>query len=315
MICSLLFALLSLTPITEPVSCGLKTEFRLMHGVVPMTEWSSVPGLPFSDSGTFSEVTFHSGTSKCFRALSSGATAGLHPSIGSYVNRSGYAGFLQVKGFQVTVCEFQNGFNPGFSFRGISAEARDALSDDPAFFAEYSWRNLLLAGGENTFAGGIQLDLTESLSLGPAWCRDRELSRFWVSSDIELGPLRFQSGGAVVDSSFSRRANLCVNTAIAELTAGYDEEDLFGRAKMGYGPAEFCLSLPEWGFLLLVKPDNRFLLSLSHREGGVLQGEVQMELHGVVAGGSVSRFDSGEWNCGFTFGISTGTRYTGFSAN
>ncbi len=315
MIATLLFALLSLTPVTEPLSCGLKTEFKLMNGIVPMAEWSSVPGLPFSDSGTFSEVTFHSGTSKCFRALSSGATAGLHPSIGSYVNSSGYAGFFQVKGIQVTVCEFQNGFNPGISFKGVSVEARDALSEDPSFFAEYSSQHVLLAGGETAFAGGLQLDLTENMSVGPAWCQDREISRFWISSDLEFGPLRLQSGGAVLDSTFRRRANASVSTPLAEFTAGYDEEDIFGRAKVQYGPAEVCISLPDWGFLLLVIPDDFFLFSLSHTEGGSLLGEVQTRLHGVVAGASVNRYDNGEWNCGFTFGISSGSRITGFSAN
>lgn len=303
MICALLSALLALTPITNPLACGPESEFRLIHGLVPGQDWASVPGMPFSNKGTFSEITYHNGSSRSFRALSSGPTAGLNFAIGSYVNSEGYAGFLDIQDFQVKVCEFKSGLNAGASFRGASVEARDAGSDDPAFFAGYSSEHVLLAAGETVFTGGFFLNLAENVSLGPAWCQDRELARFWMATQMEFGPLRFHSGGAVTDSSFRRRADATLDCGVAEITAGIDEEEFFMITETQLGAAELSVCVPHWGFHLLLKPGDNYLVSLSHKEGGELSGELQFSFNGFVTGLTCNRETGGKWTSGFLAGL------------
>ncbi len=124
-----------------------------------------MPGIPLRRTGTFSELTYHTGGRGSFRVLSSGPTAGIHPSIGSLVGGGGYAGWLSAADATVSLCDHGN-YSLASTYRGFTLDYRE----NSGFFGGYSSERFQAAGGPEAFVAGISPAIGEGFSLGPAWC-------------------------------------------------------------------------------------------------------------------------------------------------
>ncbi len=304
---ALFLAICSLAPVTEPVSCGKELQFLLIQGLVPESGWSQVPGIPFSPESVFTEVTFHQSSDRSFRVLSTGVTAGLKPSAGSRITKDYYASFLEVSGFRAELWEFDRGTGAGVSYGGAEFQIRNLTGNNPSLLGGYHSERITLAAGEEAFTAGFTLTPAQWVSIGPAWCQDKNTGRFWFVSRINCRPLKISSGGAVTDSTFRRRFTANIDIDYISLTAGTDEEDpvLFLESSAGCCSLSVCLSNP--GFHLLFTAADNLTASVSHTEGGQLSGELQVSIRGFVAGITAKREHGNHWETGAVLGISFGS--------
>lgn len=292
----ILFVFLSLlTPITNPVSGGAVTDLRLKNGLIPSDDWIQVPGVPFEESGTFTEITFMGGSRRCFRVLSRGPTAGFMPSIGSFVSEDGYAGYLSLAGVSVSVCDF-SGYSISSTYSGFTLEAREEWG----LLGEYRSESFLFAGGDNTFTAGVSPSVAENIRIGPAWCHDPEGEAFWVDASVRFKAFLFESAGAIEEDSALRRAKAEFSSGKFYASAGYDGESLFGLA--GLSPV-LLLEWPDWGISSIIQPSSRSLLCFSHNQGGDFQGELQLSFSGISGGFTLHRNSGGGFSSGFTLGL------------
>ncbi len=284
-----------LTPITSPVTGGTALEFRMMQGLVPDPGWIRVPGIPLEKRGTFSEITYHSAGGSSFRVLSSGPTAGLHPSIGSLVSRDGFAGWLSAAGATVSLCDYDSR-SIASSYRGFTLDYRE----NAGFFGEYRSGLIQAAGGPDAFVAGFSPEIGEGVTLGPAWCRDRLGSSLWLRGSVTMGALLVETGGAVEEERALPRARASIASGGLLASLGYDRGKLFGQA----GPSpEFLIQWPRWGVSCLFEHGDHILLSMSHSTGGRFRGEFQMAIRGISGGFSFTRRMGGKVTGGFTAGI------------
>jgi len=284
-----------LSPLYPPVSGGKIEEFRYVHGLVPWGEWVLVEGLPFSADESFTEVTYAAECRKTFRVLSSGNTAGLRASTGSFVSSDGYAGFLAASDFSLSICDFGD-YALASSWKGITIDYRE----EGGLQGEYRSETILLAGGKETFTAGISPEIAENVRFGPSWCQDSRGGRLWVQGAASRGSLMLSSGGAVTESGAVYRASAAARSGNFALSAGYDDSELFGSA--GLDPL-FLIHWPRWGFSSVVNPSRSLLLCLSHKQGGLFRGEVQISIMGVSGGVTLNRLSGGDYHGGFSVGI------------
>ncbi len=284
-----------LTPLTGPVAGGAALEFRMIQGLVPAPGWKIVPGIPLRRTGTFSELTYHTGGRGSFRVLSSGPTAGIHPSIGSLVGGGGYAGWLSAADATVSLCDHGN-YSLASTYRGFTLDYRE----NSGFFGGYSSERFQAAGGPEAFVAGISPAIGEGFSLGPAWCEDRHGGSAWLRGSFSRGALLVETGGAVEEDRALPRARATLASGGLMASAGYDRGKLFGQA--GLSP-EFLVQWPRWGVSCLFEPRDDVLLFMSHATGGRFSAEFQIAFHGISGGFTFTRMTGGRMAGGFTGGI------------
>lgn len=283
------------TPVTSPVSGGRALEFRFLTGLVPDQGWIEAVGIPFRpEDRTFTEVTYSEGEDRVFRVLSSGGTAGLHPSVGSAASGDGYAGFLAVSGAFLAVCDYQ-GFSVSSSWKGVTADYRE----ETGLMGEYRSESLLLAGGSEAFTAGFSPELTENLRLGPAWSRDGDGGYLGILGKLLLGGFQAESGVAATGDAVVQRTHATCSAAGLTARACYDGEELYGT----FGPEPLIqVEWPCWGVSSALAAGSS-ILCLSHSQTGRFQGEFQMVVKGVSGGLTLSRNHGGGFIAGFTLGI------------
>ncbi len=301
-----LLVLTALVPMLQPVSTGGAHDFRTMYGLVPEAGWEGVPGIPFIPGEDFAEAVYMHGPRRTFRVLSTGSTAGVRPSVGSWVAEGAYAGFLEFSGAELRLWEFEAGKGAGLRWAGASVEARDLTGEDPRFFGEYSSGGIQVAAGEDAFCAGFSLRAWDNLRLGPAWLHHRGRSEPWVMARASLGPLEFRSGGALDDSISRRRVSAALTVGPLLLQAGMDEDEPLASIAAALRECSISVNPIEPGLHLAARPVPELLASVSHREGGEFSGEVQLALIGrrVIAGAAARRESGGRWSAGFMMGVS-----------
>ncbi|HPJ28233.1 MAG TPA: hypothetical protein PLM22_04820 [Candidatus Sabulitectum sp.] len=301
-----LLVLTALVPMLHPVSTGGDHEFRTMYGLVPESGWECVQGIPFTPGEDFAEVICMHGPQRAFRVLSTGSTAGLKPSVGSWVTEDEYAGFLELSGIELRLWEFEAGKGAGFRWAGASLEARDLSGEDPHFFGEYSTETIQAAAGEEAFCAGVALRVWDGLRLGPAWLYHQGRSEPWVTARASMGPLELRTGGALEDSLSRRRISAALTAGPLLFQAGVDEDEFLARVAASLWECSLSVNPMEPGVHLMARPVPDVLASLSHREGGEFSAEVQLAiLNRMFIAGAAARRDSRDrWTAGFMLGIS-----------
>jgi len=299
----ILAGLFALVPIIQPVSCGNRLDFSMMYGLVPEEGWTGVSGIPFATGDVFTEATFLTGPKGCFRVLSTGVTAGLRPSIGSWVTKDTYAGFLEVSGVEARFWDLGRGTGAGVSRGAVTIEARNLKAEDPDFYGGYSSRRVILAAGEKAFTAGFALPLAEGVLVGPAWCQDTDAGRLWVVSELSSGPLKITSAGAVTGSSFRRRVFAGLDLGFTMLQAGLDEDEPIAAVFTGFGSCSLSVCPTDPGFQITIRPAGSIMSSFSHRYGGELTGEIQFSYSRLTAGAVLARENGNRWTYGFMAGL------------
>lgn len=301
----ILVVLTLLTPVSSVISGGRGTAFNLKSGLIPSEQWLSVPGIPCSGPGSFTEVTYISDRS--IRVMSSGVTAGLDPLLASWVNEDGYVGYFLLGGFSLRGFDISGADGFAASFHGATIDLRRDASRGTMLYGEYTSDHVSTAAGEAAGLAGVSFSVNEWIGIGPQLCMKDGAGKLWILGNAEAGPLTLTSGAALQEDQFRRRFSAVLDEGSLSLTTGIDEKDLFGKAEITADFISIEVPFPEWGITALVKPSDRALFLVSHGQGGECRGEVQLSFHGMTGGLVLTREHPGHWQAGIIAGINIGS--------
>jgi hypothetical protein len=294
-----------ITPVSGVVSGGRSIAFNLKSGLIPSEEWLYVPGIPCSDPGSFTEITYSSNES--MRVLSSGVTAGLNPLLASWVNEDGYAGYFLLGGFSLRGFDLHQREGLAASFHGATIDLRRDTSCGTMVYGEYTSDHVSAATGEAAGVAGISFSVMDRIRLGPQWCAESGSGKLWILGNAVAGPLTLSSGAAVREDQFRRRCSAVLDAGFLTFTTGIDEKNLFGKAEAVAGCISVEVPVPEWGITVLMKPSDAALFLISHGQGGEFRSEVQLSFHGITGGLLLAREHPGHWQAGVIAGINIGS--------
>lgn len=298
--------LLLLTPVSGVVSGGRLTSFSMKSGLIPVSEWMYVPGIPGADTGTFTEVTMQSGFEKCFRVISSGETAGMDPLVASIVTEDGFAAQLVLGGICVRCVRGENTGSYAMLYESIALDLRGSSFSDLSIAGEYSTDELILAGTENSGAFGAAFNFCESISLGPAYCMDGDGGNFWFMSSISCGAVKIVSAPAIDEESSFRRLYSSLEHNDMYLVSGWNGVEYFTEFSLRGADLIASVSLSDPGIMIGYQPSGALMFLTSHRQDGWFQGEVQGKYRSITSGVNCLRSPGGTFRFGFSVGIDMG---------
>ncbi|MCK5785545.1 MAG: hypothetical protein KAH54_03190 [Candidatus Sabulitectum sp.] len=302
----LMWSLILLTPVSGVVSGGRSISCGMEGGLIHVSEWMHVPGLPVEKRGSFSEITFQGGVQRVFRVISSGETAGFNPLIASRVTTDGFAAQMAVGVFSMLCLKTEERENYSVSYDNATIDFRGSSFSDLRPGGEYHDKYLLIAATENTSALGFSIPFCETLAIGPAYTTDRSGADIWLLGEAALGPAKIVFAPAIdEESSYQRVYGLAEYDAI-RFIYGWNGLEQFGELSLCGEGFITAVSLPYPGVMVGYQPSDNILLMVSHSEGGFFQGEIQGEYLGITTGLELLRSSRNVVQWGFSVGIDIG---------
>lgn len=299
--------LILLTPVSGVVSGGRLTSFAVKSGLIPVSQWMYVPGLPTCGAGVFTEITFQGGCSRSFRVISSGETAGLTPLIASRVTENGYAAQMVVGDYSLRCIRDEDAASYALSYKNATLDFRGSSIENLHPAGEYSGNCILVAATENTSSLGVSLPFGELLAIGPAYSRDRRGGHFWLLAEAVCGPVTVVSAPAIDEQNSYQRLYGTLEHGNAGIICGWDGISHFAQFSVQREGFLAAISLPVTGVMVGYSPSDNLVLLASHCEEGWFQGEVQSELFGISIGAEFLRSPGSLLHWGFSAGIAVGS--------
>lgn len=299
--------LILLTPVSGVVSGGRLTSFAVKSGLIPVSQWMYVPGLPTCSAGAFTEITFQGGCNRSFRVISSGETAGLNPLIASKVTEDGLAAQMALGDYSLNCVKDGDGGSYALSYKNFTLDFRGSSIENLHPAGEYSDNYILVAATENTSSLGVSLPLGESLAIGPAYSIDRRGGHFWLLAEVVCGPVTVVSAPAIDEQNSYQRLYGTLEYGNVEIICGWDGISHFGQFSVQREGFLAAISLPVPGVMVGYCPSDNLVLLASHCEEGWFQGEVLSELFGITIGVEFLRSPGSLLHWGFSAGIAVGS--------
>lgn len=308
--------LIMLTPASGVVSGGRAISFGMKSGLIPVSQWICIPGVPVKETASFTEITFQGGPENTFRVASSGDTADLNPLISSRVTREGFAAQIAVGAIALYCINDSETGSYSLSCKNAVLGVRGSSISDLQPVGEYNDNSILVAATENTSALGFSIPVGEGLEIGPAYTRDRTGGDLWFIGEVTSGPVKIVSAPAIDEVSSYRRLYGKAEYGSFHLIYGWDGSQQFGELSVGEEGFISALSFPVPGVMVGCQPSDHLLILLSHCESGYFQGEIQGEYQGLTAGIELGRSPGNAFEWGFSVGIDAGSReVTSFSVS